>query len=312
MVQIEKIDKQREAGLLDIRNLQTFLLVADLESFTKAANELNYVQSTVTTQIQQLERELGFPLFDRIGKKVSLTSLGREFLAYADEIVHIMYQAGTLGRDPFDVSGTLRVGVLESLLFSTMVDILPRLQSQYKNVEVQLKMGQASDLLVLLKQNQLDMVYLSGDVNTEPDLWCRYRRRENLIFVAHPGHPAAQGEALSLAELLSHPFVLTERSGICYGRLRSLAAAHGLTIRAALTVDSTIAVGELVSRGCGLAFLPEYSVQERLERGALIKLRVSDLEEQSYYTQILCHKNKWIAPFIDGLIHMIREQKPEN
>ena len=296
---------------MDFRNLQTFLLVADLESFTKAAMELSYAQSTVTAQIQQLEKELGFPLFDRIGKKIYLTSLGQEFLPFADEMIHMMEQAGSLGRDSYNISGTLRIGVLESLLFSTMVNVLPKFQSRYKNVEVQLKMGQATDLLVLLKQNQLDAVYLSGDLSTDPDLFCRYKRREHLIFVANPAHPAANKDGLSLHELLSYPFIVTERSGICYGRLRKLAADHGLSIRSSLMVDSTIAIAELISRGGGLAFLPEYSVLPRLEKGELVKVD-ANIDEQIYYSQVFFHKNKWCAPFLDGLIDMIKDAKPEN
>ena len=83
---------------MDIKNIETFLRVAELENFTKAAEELSYAQSTVTTQIQQLERELGFPLFDRVGKHVSLTQLGEKFRAHADDILHIWFQACMLGR----------------------------------------------------------------------------------------------------------------------------------------------------------------------------------------------------------------------
>ena len=68
---------------MDIKSIRTFVRVAELKSFTKAANEMNYVQSTVTMQIKQLEKELGYPLFDRIGKKVSLTLNGMQFLSYA-------------------------------------------------------------------------------------------------------------------------------------------------------------------------------------------------------------------------------------
>ena len=110
---------------MDIRNIQTFIRVAELKSFTKAADELNYVQSTVTMQIQQLEKELGYPLFDRIGKKVSLTSLGMEFLTYAYEILHAVEKAETLGRNSDNAHGILRLGVSESILFGVLADFLP-------------------------------------------------------------------------------------------------------------------------------------------------------------------------------------------
>ena len=78
---------------MDIRSIETFIKVAELGSITKAADELNYVQSTVTTQIKQLEKELGYPLFDRIGKKISLTVMGERFLSIAYELLKVSEKA---------------------------------------------------------------------------------------------------------------------------------------------------------------------------------------------------------------------------
>ncbi len=291
---------------MDLRNVESFIRVAELGSFTKAASEMNYVQSTVTMQIQQLEKELGVPLFDRIGKKVSLTSAGREFLSYANEIVDIMQKAGTLGKEDKNISGSLRIGVLESLLFSTLVELLPGFKEEYPNVDIEIKMGQSADLLVLLKQNQLDLVYLSANLSGDPDLKCYDRREENLVFLAAPDHILAKKEKLSLPELLEYDFLVTERSGICYRRLQELAARYDRTVSHSLTVDSTITIANLVQKGMGLAFLPEYSVARLLQEGKLVKLNV-DLEPQVYYRQVFCHKNRWVAPFMGRLIEMIKE-----
>jgi len=152
---------------MDLRYIQTFIRVAELGSFTKAANELGFVQSAVTMQIQQLEKELGYPLFDRIGKRISLTAMGVEFVNYAYKITKTMQEASNMGKNTKDIRGTLRVGVLESLLFGNMLQILPTFKDTYKNVDIHLKMGQASELLQQLKKNQLDMVYLSAGLNTE-------------------------------------------------------------------------------------------------------------------------------------------------
>jgi len=295
---------------MDIRNIHTFLRVAELGSFTKVANELSYAQSTVTMQIQQLERELGFPLFDRIGKRVSLTALGSEFLGYAYEITRAMQQACDLDKNMEQLRGTLRVGILESLLFGNMLQLLPGFKQTYKNLDLQLKMGQASDLLRQLKQNQLDMVYLSAGVNTDPDLRCCYRRQERLIFVCSPRHPIAKQKKIPMEELLQYDFVVTEHSGICYGRLRELAQKYNAMLRASVEVDSTIAIAALVQKNMALAFLPEYSVQKQLQEGSLCRVQV-DLQPQYYYSQILCHKSRWVPPFMAGLIDRIREEYPE-
>lgn len=295
---------------MDLRNLQTFIQAAELGSFTKAAEESQYVQSTVSTQIQQLEKELGYPLFDRIGKRVSLTALGERFLSYAYQITQAVQDASNLDKSPEDVRGTLRIGLLESLLFGNMLPLLPWFKSTYKNVDLRLKMGQASELLQQLRQNQLDMVYLSADLNTDPELRCLYRRREQLIFVASPQHPLANQSEISVSQLLSWDFVVTEHAGICCGRLRALAAWHNTTLYASVEVDSTVAIAELVEHNMALAFLPEYSVRRQLEQRKMVKLNVN-LEPQIYYSQILCHKNRWVTPFMENLISRIKLTYPE-
>lgn len=295
---------------MDIKNIETFLSVARLQSFTHAAEELSYAQSTVTAQIQQLERELGFPLFDRVGRRIALTQLGEQFLANADDILHIWFQANTLGRAENKISGVLYVGVLESLLIGPMTDILTRFRSHYENVEVRVKMGQASEVLQLLRQNQLDLVYISGSLNAEPNLLRRYARREPLVFFSPPTHPLVGRKQIPLADFLSYDIVATERSGFCYPRLSSLAARQGLTLHHTITVDSTFAAAELVSHGMGLGFLPEYSIAKRLDAGQLVTLDI-DIPQQIYYSQILYHKDKWIAPFVDGFVDIVREIRPE-
>ena len=294
---------------MDIRNIHTFIRVAELKSFTKAADELNYVQSTVTMQIQQLERELGYPLFDRIGKKVSLTSLGMEFLAYAYEILHAVEKAETLGRDTDSIRGMLRLGVSESILFGVLIDFLPAFKKKYKNLDLRIKTGHTTELLEQLKQNQLDMLYLSANLNTEPDLRCHYVCPEYMVFLSGAGHSMAKKKKIPLKELMTNDFLVTEREGICYGRLRELTAQYNVTLRDSVEIDNIFIIADLVQKGMGLAFLPEYAVQKRLEEGTLVKLDV-DIPPQIYYSQVLCHKSRWMSPFMTGLIEMIKAARP--
>ena len=146
---------------MDIRNVKTFIRVAELKSFTKAAENLNYVQSTVTAQIQQLEKELGYALFDRIGKRISLTVMGENFLSIAYELLHVSEKAETLNANAPDVNGVLRIGVSESLLISVFKDLIPEFKSKFKNVELRIRSGHTVDLLEQLKQNNLDLLFVS-------------------------------------------------------------------------------------------------------------------------------------------------------
>lgn len=295
---------------MEVRNIQTFLKIVDLGSFTAAGNALNYVQSTVTMQIQQLERELGAPLFDRIGKHVFLTEVGKSFLPYANQIWNLTQQASTLGKNPSQAEGVVRVGALESLLFGKVIDILPLYQAKYPNVDIQLKMGQSAELLALLKQNQLDLAYVSTDRGDDTELHCSYQKKASIVFCTTPNHPLAQRKKVSLQEILSYPLIVTELSGICYGRLKQLAYDKQLSVHHSIVVDSTTFIAEYLRKNNGLAFLPEYSVYKYFSTGKLVCVD-ADIPQQIYYSQIFCHKNKWISPSIAGFIDLIRDMEPE-
>lgn len=295
---------------MDIQSIKTFLQVANLENFTKAAEEMNYAQSTVTMQIQRLEHELGFPLFERIGRKNYLTSAGLEFLPHAREILLIMQKVTTLGKDSADIHGTLRIGVLESLLFSTALQILPDFRQRYPNVDIQFKIGQASELLKQLKQNQLDIIYVSNALNSDSSISCCYRRKEEIIFVAGASHPLAQKKHVSLDALLSYPFIMAEPSGRCFIRLHEIATECNQKLRYSVIVDNIIAIVKLLQDQQSISFLPSYSLVDEIKNGELVKLDV-DIPPQPYYSQLLYHVNKWVPPYMDYFIQLVRDARPE-
>jgi len=296
---------------MDVQSIKTFIQVANLKNFTKAAEELNYAQSTVTAQIQRLEEELGFPLFERIGRKNYLTAGGEAFLSHATEILHIIQQASSLGQELKEMKGTLRVGTLESLMFVGVLPIIPAFRAAFPNVDIAFKIGQASELTSMLKQDQLDLAYISQSPNIDPTLQCQYRRRESMIFIAGRNHPLAKREKIPVEEALAYPFIMAEKTGRCYGRLMEIVAEHQMVFRDAVIIDNIAAILTLLRDDLSISFLPEYALLPELEEGSLVKLDV-DTPEQLYYSQILCHKNKWHSPFISRFIEMIRETRPEN
>ncbi len=295
---------------MDIRNIKTFVSVAELKSFTKAAAQLNYVQSTVTMQIQQLEKELGYPLFDRIGRTVSLTSFGSEFLQHAYEILQAVEKAELINSDAEDINATFRLGVSESLLLGVLNSLLPDFKKRYKNLNISIKTAHTFELIEELKQNRLDMVYISKNANTDPDLKCCYKRKEDVIFVCGREHPLASQKSVTPLELFSHEFLVTEREGICYGMLKGLAASYNMSVIESVEIDNITIITELVRKGVGIAFLPEGSVQRAICDGELFKINAK-LEPATYYSQILCHKSRWVSPFMARFIEMIEQSRPQ-
>ena len=295
---------------MDTQSLNTFVLIAHLGSFTQAAEELHYAQSTVTMQMQRLEKELGFPLFERIGRKTQLTAEGKEFLSYAERFLDLSEGAKRIGRDAKSMRGTLRIGLLESLLFAKMLPILSEFRREFPNLEINLKIGQASELRSLIKQNQLDVLYVSGAANTDPALVSQYRHEEELVFAVDPAHPLALQKNVEISNVFSYPFIVTEPTGYCYGRLCEIAAEQKQALYHSVVLDSIIAICTLLSDRQSVAFLPKYSLAERLAAGELTILDVN-CPKQIYYSQLLCAKDKWLSPFIEALIEKIRNTYPE-
>jgi len=295
---------------MDVKSLHTFLTVDRLGNFTHAARELNYAQSTVSNQIQQLEKELGYPLFDRIGKQVSLTTMGQHFRPYAEEIFSIMQQVHVLGKEPQDMHSLLRMGALESLLYTSLVDVLPAYKRKYVNIELHVSVGFRETLYKRLKDNLLDLVYVSDDPIEDPALYCCYKRPERLIFVSDSQHELAHETKITLERVLSYPLIGLEPKGICRTRVDSLAMESNLLPKYTMIVENIRAMTELLSTLNGLSFVPYYCVCDRIQQGYLTELDV-DMKPQIYYSQILYCKNKWVSPFMQGMIDMISAFRPE-
>ena len=166
------------------------------------------------------------------------------------------------------------------------------------------------EIVKLLKENKVDLVYYSNNRNADADLSCCYCREETLCFVTAPNHPLTKCQPISLQQFLQQPIIVTEQTGVCYQRLSGLATERGLELQHTAEVDNTRVISELVSSGMGCAFLPRYSVQNDLRHHRLAELNV-DVPPQIYYSQIVHHKDKWLAPYASMLIELIRQSRPE-
>lgn len=290
---------------MEIRNVITFLRVAELGSFTEAANQLGYVQSTVSIQIKQLEKELGVILFDRIGKRVSLTSNGQEFVRYANQLLQITEQARLLAKQPVAIIGELRLGILESLLTWILADRILAYHQDFPRVSIKIKTATQHELFRMLKQNELDMVFLLAKKLFDEELVCAWASSVKLVFVTHPDHPLAAKNEVRLRDLAQQPFILTESNGIYRQTLEETAMQQQLSISPLLTVDNTGIITKMLKQGLGISYLPEYTVAESVSKGELALIDVQDCSIE-FWIQLFYHKNKWLNPQMEGLIRLIK------
>ena len=199
---------------MELRNINTFLHIAELHSFSSAARELGYSQSAVSAQISQLEAELGTPLFDRVGKTVRLTDAGQTFQSYARTLLITAQQAKAALLPARAVSGTLRVALADSVCSTFLPDLLQQFHALCPQVELVLRTATADEMLRLLSANQIDLAYTLDQSLLLPSLTLAVNVPEPVCFVAPAGHPLADKAEVPLDVLAQQEFLLTERGKI--------------------------------------------------------------------------------------------------
>ena len=292
---------------MEFRNMKTFLKVSDLQSFTKAAEELGYSQSTVTVQIKQLEEELGVLLFERIGKNVKLTERGRVFRSQAREIVHAVEQLRSTMGETEQIRGSLRVGTVDSLCTKRMPYILQEFRKHCPLVETVVRTGSNETLYDMVQKNEVDLIYFL-DRRQFRDDWVKVMEQEEPAhFVAASGHPLTNEGFVTLTELLAEPLLLTER-GMSYRRSLEIAVAmEELELRPVLELANTDVLVNLVIHNAGVAYFPDFITEEHVEAGELAVIQcVMDVEP--VWSQLIYHKDKLLTPqmkvFMDILQNM--------
>lgn len=300
-------DRPEKESMMELKNIRTFLYVAEQCSFSKAAAILGYSQSTITTQIQQLEQEFDTLLFERIHKTVRLTDAGQEFLLYAQEIVRTSENAkNAIKKLPVE-AGKLRLAMAESICNTFFPSILEEFHERFPHVELELVTAGTDDMFSMLNHNEADLVYTLDHRIYSSELVTAFEKEEEICFVCSPNHPAAH-QKLTLETLVAQNFLLTEKHMSYRKHLDEYLAAHSLEIHPFLEFGTVTMLAELVKKGIGVSFLPEFSVRSAIADGSLCKLHIPD-RTFTVWRQLIYHKNKFFSPQMKALIQLILEHE---
>lgn len=285
---------------MDIKTLKSFIHVAELGSFTKAAKELGYAQSTISSQIKQLEIELGAHLLERINHTVTLTSKGKEILKYAHQIVNLSKEMEELS-DEDQLKGHIRLVAADSMCSQLLGAMYLKFRQQYPQIIMKFMTAGTDEMMRLLNHNEVDLIYTLDSHIYSTEYIIAMEEKVNVHFVACKNHFLNQKEELSIQDILKESFILTEK-GMSYRRLldEKLAAAS-LEINPILEMGNADQICWLVEQGLGLSFLPDYTTEKAVKEGKIVRLDVKDFEID-VWKQLLYHKDKWVSPVMETVI----------
>ena len=293
---------------MDLKNLTTFIHVAELGSFTKAGVALGCSQSTISFQIRQLEEELSFPLFERINRTVVLTDKGREVLAYAHQIRQLTDELKQNIQSDRPRSVRIRVAMSDSLCNSLLEDNFQQFLQAHPGINLKIVAAGTEEMFRLLDHNEVDAILTleSHIYNTEYVIV----REEEVAhhFVAAASSPLAKLRQIPPEELVHQRFILTEK-GMSYRRLLDEPLAQrSLEIIPVLEIGNPHLICELVQQGVGVSFLPDFVTEKAVKEGKLVYLEVPGIQV-SIWKQLLHHRDKWISPQISSVLQYCVEKE---
>lgn len=291
---------------MELRNLITFIHVAELGSFTKTAEHLGYSQSTVSFQIKQLEDELGCLLFERINHTIALTERGRELVSYAHRIRTLTDEfKDNLEREQ-DFSGHIHIvtpdSVCEDMITKNYIDF----HAKYPSISLKYTTADTNVMFDMIDRNEADVIITLDSHIYQRDYIIAAEQSLPMHFVVGTKSRLSGRKRVSMKDLINEPFVLTEH-GQGYRRVLDRELA-----KRSLEIDPVLEIGRtdlIISVLCGsdmISFLPDFVTKDRIASGELSYLEVSDFNI-SIYKQLIYHKNKWMSKGLRAFIDYVKE-----
>lgn len=289
---------------IEIRQFQSFKEVAELKSFTKAAQTLQYAQASITSHIQQLEDEIGSPLFDRLGKRIQLTAIGEELYQHVIELLTTYSKIKNMNANDQEIKGEIRIGAAETMTVYRLGSVLSEFKKIYPGVTISLINDHCSLLRERLHSGELDIAITLESKIQDPQLSTEIITEEPLVFVGSPSSSYKFVEDVPAGECMIFSEKLCALRKFFEGYLDS----NGIYSGNHLVFTSTAAMKQCVVSGLGISLMPYISVEELVKNN---KMRILKSAQSPFlfYGQISYHKNKWLSTAHLKFIEMV-ERKP--
>ena len=259
---------------MDTQNLKAFITVAEIGSFSAAADQLHLTQPAVSKRINLLEQQLDTQLFDRIGRQVSLTEAGRTLLPLAQNIILAMRDARQQIMDlRSNVSGELRLVTSHHIGLHRLPAILRKFANNYPEVELDIQFEDSEQAYLCVLAGDYDLGIVTRSPVTDARISYQSVWLDRLVFVAAADHPLGQSESVTLEEICRHPALLPDHKFLTTRVVEELFHGRGLKLQTIMSTNYLETIRALISVGYGWGVLPEIMVSE----DNVVRLPVKDV-----------------------------------
>jgi DNA-binding transcriptional LysR family regulator len=288
-----------------LRQLEVFLAVAQHESVSRAAHDLAMSQSAVSGALADLERQFEIQLFERLGKRVQLSGLGRSLRPRAQALLE---QAGELetGLTNQSAVGLVRVGATLSIGNYLMVPEIARFMREHPGARVTLHVANTAEIARKVLNFEIDIGLIEGELQ-EPELDVSRWRPDELVVFCAPNHPFSKKPTLSDEDLVRASWIVREPgSGTRQAFDRAM---HGILsqLEIVLELQHTEAIKSAVEAGLGVGCVSRIALEEAFRYRTLVPCRVPARDFHRYFYLVL-HKQKYQSAGMRGLLEQFQNQ----
>jgi len=292
---------------MDFDQLEIFLEVARLSSFSRAAEKRFRTQPAISSQIRALEEEVGARLLDRSGGRVSLTVAGRLFFKYAEDSLEQKKAILTAIAETEHVPrGQIVVAANEGTCLHILPEVFAQFKRNYPDVAVSIKRADYAKILESVSDHSVDFGVVSMPVN-DNRLQCVPIHRDELVVITPPRHPLASKQQVTVDEVAQYPLVVP-KAGHTRDALDTLFYDRQLKPSYAMELDSSELLKRFVAADVGVGFIARSNIQEDIRANALGAISLSDAQIRRDLALVF-RKDRSLSRAAKALIDIAVKQK---
>lgn len=289
---------------MELKNLITFIQVAELGSFTKAAEQLGYSQSTISFQIKQLEDELECLLFERINHTITLTQRGKELVSYAHKIRALTDEFKDSIEEEKNCSGHIHIVTPDSVCDDMINNRYIDFHNKYPDISIKFTNADTAVMFDMLDHNEADIIITLDAHSYRKDYVIAKEELLSMHFVASANSKFANKKNLSIKDIINEPFILTEYGQGYRKVFDKELAKRSLEITPILEIGRTDIITSIIADGDMISYLPDFVTKELIDNGRLCYLDVCDINID-IWKQLIYHKNKWMSNALKTFVEYI-------
>ena len=252
---------------MELRQLRYFVEVAEREHISEAAEHLHVAQSAISRQIANLEDELGTPLFERIGRNVKLTPIGKIFLEHAIVALKAIDFAAKQVEEYLDpAKGTIKIGFPTSLASYVLPSVISSFKKEYPDVSFHLRQGSYKYLIDAVKNRELNLAFLGPLPQKDDEINTTLLFSESIHALLPSSHPLAKQESINLSDLRNEKFVSFPEGYVLHKVALDACKSVGFTPNITSEGEDMDALKGLVAAGIGVTLLPDSSLYDSTPR----------------------------------------------